>query len=237
MATLVGYWKLDEAAGTTASDSAGSNNLTLNGGGFTRVSPPAAISPAPANALLFDGVNSFAAFGSAATGLPATNGALSIALWVKFTSTSGTMQLFALTDSGLTGFVQISNRGATVRAERGGSNTISNAFSVPVDGLWHHLAYTQDPTGPVTTDFFLDGVSAGAMTGATLDSAAGEYVALSTWYPFGGPLEPLNGALSYVHLYSSVLTPTEVATLAAGSELGGGGGPAPGDAVFFGMGV
>ena len=32
---LVGYWKLDETSGTTASDSAGSNNGTVNGSTFT----------------------------------------------------------------------------------------------------------------------------------------------------------------------------------------------------------
>lgn len=219
MATLVAYWKLDEASGTTAADSAGSSPLTLNGGGFTRVSPPAAISFTDANALLFDGSNSFTA--GAATGLPNVNAALSLSLWVKFTGTSGTQQLLVLTDSGLTGFLQIAERGALLRAERGGSNAISDGPAVPTDGLWHHLAYTQDPTGSVTTIFYFDG-TAYPMTGATLDIAATDYVAMSTWYPFGGPLEPLDGALDDVRVYSGILTSGEVATLAAGNELGGG---------------
>jgi len=219
MATLVAYWKLDEASGTTAADSAGSSPLTLNGGGFTRISPPAAITFTDTNALLFDGSNSFTA--GAATGLPNVNAALSLSLWVKFTGTGGTQQLLVLTDSVLTGFLQIAERGALLRAERGGSNAISDGPSVPTDGLWHHIAYTQDPTGGVTTIFYFDG-TAYPMTGATLDSVATDYVAMSTWYPFGGPLEPLDGALDDVRVYSGILTSGEVATLAAGNELGGG---------------
>jgi hypothetical protein len=77
---LVGYWKLDEGAGTTASDSSGNNNTgTLTNGPIWTVGKIN-------NALSFNGANQSVIVNNSVN-LSGMSG-LTISTWVKFSSTS-----------------------------------------------------------------------------------------------------------------------------------------------------
>jgi hypothetical protein len=84
VSNLVGYWKFDEGAGTTAADSSGNgNNGTLiNGPTWTGVTAP--LSYSNPQALSFDGVNSYVRIPDSSTLRP---GSITTSAWFYLSST------------------------------------------------------------------------------------------------------------------------------------------------------
>jgi hypothetical protein len=134
---LVGWWKLDEASGETASDSSGNGNVgTLQGDPAWRP-----LGGKVGGALKFDGIDDYVDCGSDAS-LDITN-EITIAAWVK-TNDSGNSQFNPYVTKG----------DRTYGLKHHSRNTMEfviydgywRATHFPVDssfnGVWHHLAGT-----------------------------------------------------------------------------------------------
>jgi len=201
---IVGWWKLDEPSGLTASDSSGINNGTL-----TNITGNEWTTGQIDGALAFDGANDYVDLGTSASLKPGTGG-YSISLWYNGTGNFitdgvsfgndwigfGTSQMGVY--SGLTG------------------TTKSYTSPLPNDGAWHNAIFTLDrSTSPDTLTVYLDGVSYDTKTDGNVD---GESIASSK--PIGiGKNNPLgqnahfNGSIDDVRIYSKALTQSEVTQL------------------------
>jgi Concanavalin A-like lectin/glucanases superfamily len=211
---LVGYWKLDEASGTTFADTSASANSGTLHNSQTWVTPTSASSlpglsfTDPAG-LSFDGSSNYGTMGT--TNLPALNASMTIALWAYYTSIdSSNRNAFALKSGSAA--VQIGQRGSALVASKSGGVILATASSTPASG-WHHLAYTFDGT---THRLYLDGGTATTSTVAP-DTGAPTSVWIGT---YNGGSELWAGSLDDVRIYSRVLGATEIAALAAGNQVG-----------------
>jgi hypothetical protein len=208
---LVGYWKLDEANGTWLQDLSGNGNTgTLSGSGITwsTASVPSTITFDDYASAAFDGSSGYASLGT--TGLPATNGAVTISAWVKLGSASGNQD-----------FVTLSGSGTYLRfGLRGGSFAASSAMAgitgpSATTGAWHHLAYTYN--GSVDS-IYVDGV---ATTGSfTHQSGATTAAWMGT---LDGATELFNGSMDDVRIYNAALSASQISQLAAGRYANTGG--------------
>jgi hypothetical protein len=211
---LVGYWKLDEASGTTFADTSASGNSGTLHNSQTWVTPtstsglPGLNFTDPAG-LSFDGSSNYGTMGI--TNLPAINASMTIALWVYYPSIdSSNRNAFALKSGSAA--VQIGQRGSALVASKSGGVILATASSTPTSG-WHHLAYTFDGT---THRLYLDGGTATTSTVAP-DTGAATSVWIGT---YNGGSELWAGSLDDVRIYSRVLAATEIAALAAGNQVG-----------------
>jgi len=215
-ANLVGYWKLDEGQGTTLQDLSGSGNTgAASSSGVTwgtgSASVPATVSFDDNAALTFNGSSGYAQLG--ATNIPATNAAVTISTWVKFTNVSGNQNMVVLAGGG--NYTQFGIRGGFFTVWPSGAGTTVTGPAA-VTGSWHHVAYTYD--GSSVDTIYVDGVAyAGSFTHQTGATTA---VYLGTYAPSA---ELLAGALDDVRIYNVALTAGQVAQLAAGRYAGTGG--------------
>jgi hypothetical protein len=139
--TLIACWKLDEASGVVAADSAGHNNLTVMGNATWQPSGGKI-----GGALAFDGKGSFAA--SAKSVLDPAAGPFSVIAWVKggaanrviVSQESGADWLYLNQYGMLTTDLAVSPRAAA-------KSLTSDAY-VP-DDRWHRVVLTWDGTNRV----------------------------------------------------------------------------------------
>ena len=151
---LVGYWKLDEAQGTTIQDLSGNGNTgVLSTTGMTwQTTVPAGVSFDDYAALSFSGTNSYAQVGT--NNLPATDGAITISAWVNLTSTGGNQNMVALVGGG--NFLQLGLRGGRYTAwPAGAATTVTGPVATTTS--WHHVAYSYD--GSSVDTIYVDGVA------------------------------------------------------------------------------
>ena len=205
---LVGYWKLDEASGTSAADSSGNANTgTWHGGVSRTASVPATITFTDAEAITLDGTSGYVTLGT--TNLPANNAAQSISLWYKGTPNGGNQNMISMSN-GSSSAVQLGFRGSTLIAWSWGGGTLISTTATN-DSNWHHAVYTYDGT---TDRIYVDGALAASGT-STHQTAAVTAAYLGT-YNAGGEL--FAGSLDDVRVYNRAISATEVAILAAGSS-------------------
>jgi hypothetical protein len=206
---LVGYWKLDEASGTSIADSSGSGNTgTLqNGYSWLTSSLPSMQFTDTAAISLNGSANTYATLGTA--NLPANNAAQTISVWFKdATPDTGNHNMVALSNLTNSG-VQVGLRGSNLLAWQWGGNPLAST-TAPTDGLWHHVAYTYDLTWH---RIYLDGVlSDSKMVTPQTGTVSGAFI--GTYSTAGGEL--YNGKLDDVRVYNRALSATEVANLAGG---------------------
>jgi len=211
---LVGYWKLDEGAGSSTRDSSGTGNAgTLssavkwtngsNQGSFPFDNPAAAS---------FDGASAYLSAGT--TSLPATNAAQTISAWVNITSAAGTSSIVALT--GASSAVKLGLSASVLRVVRNDGTALIST-TAPSTGAWHHVAYTWD--GSSANNLYVDGVAITA-TATAHDSGAvsGAFIGASS-----ASADFFNGKIDDVRVYNAALTATQIAQLAAGRHAGTGG--------------
>ena len=221
MATLIAYWKLDEASGLPIADSSGNgNDGTLSGTGITyNVTPPAAITFTDPRAMSFDGAS-----GQATLGMNGMSGFLtgatpfSVACWVKLqVSPVGNQSIWSINDSGPTNYMALQCRpGLALIGMTGVTGLfIAQPATMPTDGLWHHWCYTSNNSSGGL--FYLDGVLATADPIQEAPPSAG--VPFQSFLANDFNSDIFNGSLDDAAVYSGILTPTEVATLAAGGQL------------------
>ena len=156
---MVGYWNLDDAASPALDSSSSGDNGTWSSG-VTRVTSALPPVSGDVSALSFNGSNGYVSLG--VNNLPANNAAQSISVWFKGIPDTNNHNMIAMSNLGSGSAVQLGFRGASLIAwNYGGGSLVS--MTAPVDGAWHHVAYTYDGT---TDSLYLDGtLSATSTTG------------------------------------------------------------------------
>lgn len=166
-ATLLAHWKLDEATGTSAADSAGSYTGTLTGGVDFGTD---AIVGKIGGALTLNGTSDYISCGTSVLDIVAAD-EFTISFWIKTTTTAGVIigrYQAGLADGwtiGLQGTGEVhfwsQDSGGTVDASAVSTATVD-------DGNWHLVSIMSDGSG--TSDgigIYVDGVE-----GSTNDASA-----------------------------------------------------------------
>lgn len=199
---LVGRWLMNENGGTELRDLIGSNHLTFVNGtkwtGSMRGYVP-----------LFDGTNDYAA-DTSTSGLPATDGVMTLSAWGLTGTTTGTHNLIVLNNdpvgaSAQTRSIQIELRSSTIRASRNGGTLVVNSAFTPTLGVWFHMVFTNDGT---TRRLYINGVERANST-STMDSGSSSVLYLGT-YDDTSLDETWNGLIDDVRIYNRPVSAPEV---------------------------
>jgi hypothetical protein len=177
MTGATNYYQMDETSGTSAVDSAGSNNATYNSSGIALGQTSASVTLntsvgfTPNSTLNNSGYVSlpYAVGGSLDFG----TGAYTIEMWFKTTTTSrGDLLTIKDADTGTTlsdfGIQSFSAAGDLVvyHAQHNavGTGTGGSLITTPISGpnIWHFVAVTRNGAG--LTTLYIDGISAGSAT-------------------------------------------------------------------------
>jgi hypothetical protein len=213
-ANVVAYWKLDEGAGSTTYDFGGSADTgTLGGGVSWTAGASASVGFDDAAGLRFDGSSGFVS--TLVKNIPKAGKSETISAWVKLGSTSGTQDFVSFTD-GVGGGIKLGLLAGQLAAWNWGTSSALVSATAPTDGLWHSVVYVYDGTN---NNLYLDGVVATTTTANTTSATIAQGFLGSA----DGTQEYLNGTLDDVRVYSTNLSATRVAQLAAGRYAGTGG--------------
>jgi len=220
---LVGWWRFDEPLtpppGSFTADSSptGSHTGTLNGG-VMRISGPT--SPFT-NAVSFDGTSGYVAtvVGSG-TDLPSAQKPQSISWWMKVSSTTGTQDVIALTNSASSSSLEIGVRGGQIGAWGwGGGFLVSipvatlSTLSPPINvAAWHHYVYTFDGT---THRLYIDGTRQAIASTSWGQNAAPNKLEFGQPTSTGAGFHFFKGSLGDVRIYTRTLSDGEVLALAS----------------------
>ncbi|HEX3697857.1 MAG TPA: LamG domain-containing protein [Polyangia bacterium] len=204
---LVGYWKFDEAQGTTLHDSSNTgNDATIhNTPGW--VSGSANLPPvqfADSAAIVFN-ANAYAVAGN--TSIPKNNASQTIAAWVNFKSVNTQQYLVCLWNPSLSQAIALGILNNQLTAWKWGTTPLVSV-APPSVNVWHHVAYTFDGT---THKLYVDGGTPATGTG-TPNTAAVTRTEIAA-YNAGAPF---NGTVDELRIYDVALTAAQVAALAAG---------------------
>lgn len=194
--TLTSYWTLDETSGSTAYDSAGTDNGTING--------PALGSQGilSSNAYDFDGADDYVA----TSFNPPNDGIASTSFWVNFDSVSGD-QLCGLNDSNYSDprfYLGLWN-GDVIGGFGSNASTYATSLST---GTWYHFAMTGDGS---TARVYLNGSEVTSFS-YTFDQADIGYYIGARNYP-DGPSRHVDGQISDVKVWTRELSASEVQTI------------------------
>jgi len=201
----LGYWRLDETAGTTGADSAGSNSASYVG------APSLAVGGANAydgdTAVALDGSTQYLGLGAS---VQFNSGDFSIEAWFK-SSASTQQQIWddsSASGGNLTSIKLLGSGSVQVNASDGtGSVLLATSATRPYnDGAWHQVVFTR--AGTVFT-LYLDAASA-----ATQTTALGDVDIAGTLPRLGrlavGNNNPFAGALDEVAVYTHALSATQI---------------------------
>ena len=228
----VGWWKLDETSGLTATDNSGyGNNGTLVNGPTWN--------PAGGKiggALVFDGTDDYVNLGTDSSLNFGSSAPFTIAAWVKTTDNYGMIVSFrSSTDGGPVTDLAVGYDGGADNPGKAmilvrqdgyvGSYARVTGGSVK-DGQWHHVAAVRSSGS--TVELFLDGVSRVTAFDPYLEGPiATDLKAIGSerrWVSDSyGSLDQryLAGTIDYVRIYGRALSATEIMALYNCSELGG----------------
>jgi hypothetical protein len=193
--TLIAHWKLDEASGTVATDSAGTNNGTLFG--LPTWQPTGG---KVAGALLLDGVDDYV---STASVLDPAGGLFSVFAWVK----GGTPGQTIISQTGGADWLLADASGGRLRtslsapAGRLPAKPLVSE-SVITDGTWHRVGLSWDGS---TRVLYLDDVEVARDTQSGLPSSAG-----GLYIGAGSTMAPgsfWKGLIDDVRIYDRVVKP------------------------------
>ena len=196
----VSFWRLGEAGGTTAADTAGGDPGTYAGG--VTLGSSGALAGETDTAVTLDGTNDY-------VGVPDSSrldvgDVFSLELWAKRARTNG--EEYLVFKGG--GQFAVYFAAGTNRLTFDNDDVVAaRANAATTDTAWHHWVVTHDASG---TRIYRDGVdvtSVGAAVTFTSSSAPlrlGAYGNLPSGSFFGGSLDE-------VALYSKVLSPAQVA--------------------------
>jgi hypothetical protein len=227
---LIGYWKFDEASGTTAADSAGADNDgTLIGDGLEWMAGKVG------GALLFPGEPTDARVEFSTTGMSATAG--TVAMWSYLTDpqpeTDGRYFFGHTTQPQFSNRIQIYMQEGTTPSRLldiglGGSHsTQTDIVEIPLE-QWTHVAMTWDSG---SYGVYVDGeeVATGTYSGLT---------DLETFANIGndgssGPYEAFGGLLDEVQIYDRALNAVEIISAMRGKPFPYASGPDPKDGAML----
>ncbi len=210
---LVSYWAFDEGSGTTAYDSAGSND-----GGL--VNGPVWTSGRLGGALDFDGGDDYVQTGNLQT---SNINQLTISVWIKPSSLGNAVivdkplpshsdpyyqYLFRISDEDTPGQLDIE---LTLNGNR---NVWYTSNSVLNTGIWQHLVVTYDGiqkpkiyvnNQEKTTYQFIGGDTSGSITGYDTGLRIGKLTNVNTW--------PFSGLIDEVGIWNRALSSSEISQL------------------------
>jgi hypothetical protein len=209
---LVGWWKLDENSGTTATDSSGNgNNGTLNSGTWQ---PAGGHFSGAIQLALGNTVNC-----GATTSLNTPS--MSVAFWMKADGLETASPIDKLPQTGSVGYaVKLRGDGSIwfrVGMEAGSALDVYGATGIYAAGTWVHVACTFDAATGNMRMYINDVVEAHQPSYAVTLNAS------STAFLMSSTREPYAGLLDDVRVYDHALTVSEIAAVMAGT----GGGVQP----------
>jgi hypothetical protein len=201
---LVGWWKLDEASGTTAFDSIGTNNGTVYGGATWTTNGKIN------GALSFDGTNDYVNCGSG----PSNYDNVTVSVWMK-TTTEGA--LVSNRDAGGTygtWFTLFSTNIEIGDGDNSGGGYRHLYFNTnTTDNAWHHVVYTKDG---INHTIYVDGApDLSFTTYADISQISPLFIGLR-WNRSNSP-SWFNGTIDEVRIYNRALTADEVHQLYTGT--------------------
>ena len=217
----IGWWKFDDASGTTAVDSSGNgNDGTLNGNdhghghGNGNGGTDQWITGAVGGALDFDGRNDYINCGNDQS-LGITGTQITVAAWVRWDSNDAWSAIAMRTSSGNwdDGYGLYAHSDGTVNfyVTKYNRNRAVKAFSA--DGQWHHIVGTYDGS---SVRIWVDGVE------GTPDSYSGDISNANDDFEIARGTSNrynFNGAIDDVCIYDHVLTTGEITELAGGGRI------------------
>ncbi len=201
---LVGWWKLDDGAGTTCLDSSGNANT-----GTTHNAPTWAAGHIGNFALTFASASNQYVNTAAATNIPKINASQTLSAWVNIPNTAATYDIVVPELNG-SGANQLRIGGGNIQVSQwGGAATITGgAVSI---NTWHMLTWTYNSVGPVNT-VYIDGVQSGATTATATQNFTPTAVFIGS-YGAGAGNENFNGTIDDVRIYNRVLSAADIAQL------------------------
>ncbi|MCL5734255.1 MAG: LamG domain-containing protein [Actinobacteria bacterium] len=199
--TLVAHWALDETAGTTAADSAGSNNLTVTGGATWQP-----VGGKIGGALALDGQSGYAA--SAGSVLNPARGPFSVIAWVK----GGAPGQVIVSQGQGANWLRADEATGTLRTDlrqpatsgRNGqpAGPPLTSSAVIADGNWHRVGFVWDGSQRI---LYVDDVEVARDSAAGLEpSTGGLYLGVA------GKLTPgtfWSGLIDDIRIYSRAVQP------------------------------
>jgi hypothetical protein len=207
---LVGWWKFDEGIGTTAFDSAGTNNGTIHGATWT--------------SGMINGALSFGGNGdrvkvndsSSMRSLDGSGAEYTISLWVKTTQTGKDgfgPTMFERRDTSpdewvINIYLNGDNATSVLIGIAGGSTYRLNDTLAINDGNWHHITVTRKNTEYVR--IYVDG-NLRQSGSTTISTSTNEFTTIGVRRSnTGGFRHYFKGTIDDVRVYDSALSPTEV---------------------------
>ncbi len=223
---LVGYWKFDEAQGTSARDWTGNGyTATLtNGAAWTTTVPPKVEFYDPAGLTLSSASSQYADSWATVT---ATNAAYTACGWIYMLSTAGHQALVSIDGTNISAFFLkkdgvTGNFSYTIYASdsTGAANAYVNGSTTPSANTWYHVCGVY--TGSVAR-LYVNGTQEGAdVTVSSAWSATGHtIIGASKWN--GARSDLVNGYLDDVRIYNVALTAAQIKHLANGRYANTGG--------------
>ncbi|MBY0369704.1 hypothetical protein K2X33_03395 [bacterium] len=206
----VGYWRLGDTSGTSASDlgSGGNTGTYTNGPTLNQTS---GVTGEANTSVLLDGSNDYISFGNAAA-LKATS-AFSVALWFKYVSTTGGTVLVSRTGATGNDNFSLYNSSGTIlfgaRKNDGSTWLQTSSVTLTDTSNWHFVVGTYDGS---TLRLYLDGVLASSYNGTftIYSTMAGN---LQVGAGSVTPNQFLSGYVDEFAFFNSALTQAQIASL------------------------
>ena len=213
-ANLIGYWKFDEGAGTTAADSSTyHNDGTLSGGAVftTTVAPITSYADLSAlNPVTTTGVVTVP--NSAINRL--TNN-FTVMGWIKPSNVGIYQRMISTAQTKSANGWSFGLFNAQMLLSTNGKKDYYSPYSTGMKtGQWYHITAVMDSSNGVT--FYFDGMSVGTVTGtlpAVADTDDALLIGANTASGSSTLTDPFNGLIDDVRVYNRALSASEVAGL------------------------
>ena len=209
---LVGWWKFDENTGTSAADSIGSNNATLEGDSTW-------FPGKNGSSLQCDGTGSYAYTGSGNG--PTVGADASLSFWVRLHAGGATGGVCSRDYSNSPSFLAWGQHNQVAAYINGSATTwtFPHAFSM---GEWHLLTFVYDGTAD-TVAAYLDG---SAMSGTASSVSVNPFsdfadgVLMGAYASSGSPVTgtTLNGEVDDVRIYDAALSASDASDIWGNGE-------------------
>ena len=209
---LIAHWKLDEISGTTADDSAGSNDGTLMNN-----PTPTWTTGHDGNALSFDGVDDNV-FANSFSGLSNFKGSVSMWIYPESMGEGNKGVIFNMDNSatsGRYGKLVFANTNALKWDVWEGANFLTRTTSNNILTMnnWNHLVYTFTGTGYSNMKIYINGAEVSYVAG----SGTGSPILNNDEFYFGSfnsaGLDAFDGLIDDVRIYNYALSSTEISNI------------------------
>lgn len=211
----VGYWALDESAGTVAADSTANNN----DGTLQNMEDADWVPGKVKNCLSMDGTNEYVDCGAATVTQFSNTDPFSIALWLKLdASFSGIDCLVSHTSGGTSWYLQVSDglvvtNGLLFDYNRSSSNRIISNASVINPGQWHFIVFTSSGSGNTDHKIYVDSVDQTATDAGFNSNQSYTNSTLKMGDRADTSGVNLHGLIDEVAIFDYALTPTQIQEL------------------------